>query len=498
MRRKVTQRMAEWRSREGRGCLLIHGARQVGKTYSILDFARSNYRNVVYVDFVGDPNARRLFDGYLDVDSVVMQMSLAFPDARFVPGETVIVLDEIQECPRARAALKPFADDGRYDVIASGSLLGIGLSEVPSMPVGRVDHVWMYPMDFEEFLWALGLSDDALDSIRAHIRDRTALGESVHSNLMRYLGWYTVTGGMPEAVSRFISERKFDEVRRIQNNIIEDYKSDISKHCEPIYKTRTERCFESISRHLAKDNRRFIYSDVDGSVEYKVGYGYYGYSIDWLVQAGIAFECRRVSDPLIPAEQSAMDEPIPDDGPADPRRHHVMKLYMGDTGLLASLYDSSVALEILRGNQEVNRGALTENLVACMLRSQGRKTLFYERTHEMEIDFVLVVGGRPTAVEVKSGRNRTCRSLNKAMEMYGIRGIMFDTGDIHTDDEDVEHFPIYAAAFMDCIDPPVDVELDLGGIEELNRELTGHRPGHGIVWCSGRDSNPCVGLERAE
>ena len=432
LRRKIDDILREWKRDPERKSLLIQGARQIGKTYSIRRFADENYRTVVYMDFSADPTAREVFDGDLNVDTMVTRISGMFPDAEIVPYDTVFILDEVQECPRARSAMKPFSDDPRYDIIASGSLLGLKLSRVPIVPVGKQNRIWMYPLDFEEFLWALGVSDRVISHVRACIRDRVPLGESLHSTLMKYMNWYILTGGMPEV------------------------------------------CFESISRFLGKDNKRFIAAAVDPGLGYRPASSLYGYAVKWLLQAGVVYECRRVSNPLIPAEESGIETERPDveviDGDRSPG---TFKLYFMDTGLLARMYDPSVYAQILSGNVEVNRGALTENLVACILKAQGRKLLYFERTREIEIDFVMVVGGRPTAVEVKSGRKRSCRSLNKAMSDYGMRGIMFDTLDIHTDDKGVEHFPLYAAAFMDEIDSSPDLKVDIDGVEELNRMFDG-------------------------
>lgn len=493
LRRKITEALIEWKSRDDRKSLIIRGARQVGKTFSILEFAKENYRSVVYLNFVDNESASALFEGDLDVDSVITRISGAMPDADLIPYETIIILDEIQECPRARTCLKAFSKDKRYDVVASGSLLGIRLSVVPDIPVGQEERLWMHPLDFEEFLWALGLKDDVIAHIRTCIRERRPLGESIHGSLMKYLTWYMLVGGMPEAVSAFLENHTFNGVRRVQSNIIADYEDDIAKHCAEEERVRTELCFESISRFLSKDNRRFVASAVEPDLGYRPSVSRYEYALNWLSQAGIVFECRRVSNPKMPAEESGIDiEKTPlvkadaESTNGTDSRDNLMtasktdencqmgtfKLYMMDTGLLTFLYDPSIYQQILAGNIEVNRGALTENLVAGMLRSQGRKLLYFEKYHEIEIDFLLVVNGRPTAVEVKSGRKRTCKSLNKAMEDYGLKGIMFDTADIFTDDKGVEHFPIYAAAFMDCIDPQDKIVIDFSSVKDLNGMFT--------------------------
>lgn len=473
MRRKVTAELEKWRSREDRKSLLIKGARQIGKTYSILDFAEKNYRNVVYFDFNTDETASKAFDGPLDVDSILLGLSSIRPDTSFEPYETVIILDEIQLCPRARSSLKAFSQDPRYDVIASGSLLGLELSKVPLVPVGYVDHMDMYPMDFEEFLWAMNINENVIAHIKDRITLREPIGKAVHDSMMSYFSWYMLVGGMPLPVLNFSKQRTFDDVRQAQNNIMQDYRDDVNKYCEEKEVLRTKRCFDSLEHQLAKDNRKFTISAIEPELSYRPSSERYEYAIDWLIQAGLVLPCYRVSNPNMPAEETVIgrrDQYRIDDA-EDTVGEYLFKLYVFDCGLLAYMHDPSIYREVISGNREYNRGSLVENAVACMLNTQGRKLLYYEKTREMEIDFILVIGGHSTAVEVKSGRNRSCRSLNKAMGRFGMKGMMLDDTDIFTDDKGVEHLPLYAAAFMDCVDPPKKIEIDFDSIDRLNAEF---------------------------
>ncbi len=472
MKRKVTEQLSEWKRREGHYSLIVRGARQVGKTYIIQQFATDNYPNVIYINFELMPEMKMAFEEDLTVDAIVRNLSYLFTNVRIVARETVFILDEIQACPKARTSLKSFSLDGRYDVIASGSLLGIELADVPSLPVGYTESIQMHPMDFEEFLWALDMPSELIQPIRKHIHEKAELGNVVLNQMMKYLDWYLLTGGMPEVVAEFTKERKFDNVRRIQQRIVQDYREDVIKYCENRLKPRTLNCLDSINRHLAKDNRRFNYSDVERSTT-KRGVDYYGEAIDWLRLAGIGVYCNRVTDPNIPFEES-----LASDNPSDDSLG-TFKLYLLDTGLLASTYDKEVGTEILRGNIEVNRGALTENLVANMLYCQGRKLFYFEKVRDVELDFLLMIQGRSTAVEVKSGRNRTHKSLNKAMERYELNGIMFDTGDIRLGDDGVVHYPLFAAAFLDEIDPPMElrVDFDPSEMDDLAGALGVEAPG---------------------
>lgn len=399
-----------------------------------------------------------------------MGLSSVRPDTSFEPYETVIILDEIQLCPRARSSLKAFSQDPRYDVIASGSLLGLELSKVPLVPVGYVDHLEMHPMDFEEFLWAMNINENVISHVKDRITLREPIGKAVHESMMSYLGWYMLVGGMPLPVLYFSEQHTFDNVRRSQNNIMQDYKEDMSRYCEEKEIMRTKRCFDSLEYQLARDNKKFVISAIEPELSYRPSAERYEYAINWLIQAGLVLQCYRVSDLNMPAEETIIGrrDRYRIDDQQDTVGEYLFKLYVFDCGLLAFMHDPSIYQEVLTGNIEYNRGSLMENAIACMLHTQHRKLLYYEKKREMEIDFILIIGGHPTAIEVKSGRNRSCRSLNKAMERFNIRGVMLSDTDIFTDDKGVEHLPLYAAAFMDCIDPPKKVGVDFSSIDELN------------------------------
>ena len=207
MRRKMSTVLEEWKSRKDRKSLLLRGARQVGKTYTLVEFASKAYKHHILLDFMKDPGLKSIFQSGLDVDSIILRISARYPDADIVPYETALIFDEIQECPAAYASLKSFSADPRYDVLASGSLLGLKLNDLPDVPVGQLKRIDMHPMDFEEFLWAIGLKDAVIEEIRSHIRDRKPLGESLHDTLKEYMDWYMLVGGMPAAVEAFVEDR---------------------------------------------------------------------------------------------------------------------------------------------------------------------------------------------------------------------------------------------------------------------------------------------------
>lgn len=265
LKRKIEDRLTEWKNTPGRKPLIIKGCRQCGKTFSVLEFARKNYRHVVYLNFFENPDYASVFAGSLEIDNIVMMLSaLLGKEAVFEAGETVLVLDEIQDCPEARTALKFFRIDGRYDVIGTGSLLGVkGYGKEPkSIPVGSETVIDMYPLDFEEFLWANGISEPVIAMLQKSLDTETPVPEALHNRMRQLLLQYTVVGGMPDAVQTFVDSKQMDEVLRIQRDIVRSYEDDMVKYAEKKDKSRIKECFQSIPRQLAKENKKFQYSVV--------------------------------------------------------------------------------------------------------------------------------------------------------------------------------------------------------------------------------------------
>lgn len=459
MRRKITMDLEEWLSSGRKTCPIIRGARQVGKTYVINEFLKAHFDNILYIDMSIHHEARNAFDGNLDVDTVIMLLSSQYLDFHFIPGKTAIFLDEIQECPRAQTALKSFAQDGRYKVIASGSLLGLHRNEIPLIPMGYWEPMYLGPMDFEEFLWAAGMSEDVIGHVKDCIARKEPLGSAVFNSFMANLRKYAVIGGMPQAVAAFIETRTFDSVRNIQKAIISDYMRDIEKYADEGQINRIQACFRSIPSILSKENRRFLFTDIQDGPEYKVGMKYYGAALDWLDMASIVLFCENLTEMHEPLEERV--------------KPHEFKAYFLDTGLLIAMYSDNLMPKILAGDMGINNGAIAENLVACMLHLQGRRLMYYgKRDKRVEIDFVTSTMDGIAAIEVKSGSNRQCASLNKVIG-DSIRGIMLETRDIFTDDRGVDHYPLFCAAFMDCIDPSKPPVADFSDIEELNRMFSG-------------------------
>ena len=474
MRRKITDVIERWNSSDQRKALLIKGPRQVGKTFSIEEFGKRVYgEHFLEINFKNNPDAANIFKGELDVDHIIMRMSAKFRDFDFVPYETLIFLDEIQNCPQARTALKPLAKDGRYKVIASGSLMGIRMRDVGLHPTGYLQRVDMHPMDFEEFLWALDMPQRVIENVRDSISRREPIDEFVFKTFSELYNTYLVVGGMPEALGSFVDSRMLNGLDEVFGELREGYSDDIASYAEGTAKALAGPCLQSIPRMLSMENKKFMYSKVErgdpvegGDDEpplkegsKNTGFRYFAPALNWLSMAGITLTCNNVSEPRAPLEERMQTDKF--------------KLYLMDTGFLLSFYDKSVFQEVFGGNTDANLGAIAENAVAQAFSAQGRELMYFSRDNpRAEVDFVTVVRGRVCCVEVKSGENRDCRSLNRVMRDYGTGGIMFETRNVFVDEKGVEHYPLFAASFMDSIDPRPGMRVDLSDLDRI-REMYG-------------------------
>ena len=407
LKRKIEQRLQEWKRSSNRKPLLIKGCRQCGKTYSVLDFAKKNYKHVVYLNFFENPDYCSVFEGSLEIDNITMLLSaLLGSEAVFEPGKTILVLDEIQECPDARTALKFFHLDGRYDVIGTGSLLGVrGYGKEPkSIPVGYETTIDMSPLDFEEFLWANGISEVVIDSLRKNIRAVTPVPEALHKKMRQLLLQYTVVGGMPDVVQTFVDTKRLDEVLNMQRDIVRSYEDDMIKYANQKDKSHILECFQSIPKQLSKENKKFQYSVVKkGSTASK-----YAGSLQWIEDAGIISRCYNLSATELPLDGNAQDD--------------VFKVYMRDCGLFISMLEDGTQFDVLQGNLARYKGAIFENLIADMFTKMGRKLYYFHKNSGLEVDFVIRYKGECTLVEVKasSGNTKSTKTILAHPEKYHV------------------------------------------------------------------------------
>lgn len=407
LKRKIEQRLQEWKRSPNRKPLLIKGCRQCGKTYSVLDFAKKNYKHVVYLNFFENPDYCSVFEGSLEIDNITMLLSaLLGSEAVFEPGNTILVLDEIQECPDARTALKFFHLDGRYDVIGTGSLLGVrGYGKEPkSIPVGYETTIDMSPLDFEEFLWANGISEVVIDSLRKNIRGVTSVPAALHKKMRQLLLQYTVVGGMPDVVQTFVDTKRLDEVLNMQRDIVRSYEDDMIKYANQKDKSHILECFQSIPKQLSKENKKFQYSVVKkGSTASK-----YAGSLQWIEDAGIISRCYNLTATELPLDGNAQDD--------------VFKVYMRDCGLFISMLEDGTQFDVLQGNLARYKGAIFENLIADMFTKMGRKLYYFHKNSGLEVDFVIRYKGECTLVEVKasSGNTKSTKTILAHPEKYHV------------------------------------------------------------------------------
>ena len=435
LKRKIEKSLIEWKNTAGRKPLIVKGCRQCGKTFSVLKFAKENYKHVVYLNFFENPDYSSVFAGALDVDTIVMMLSALLVDkAVFEPNETVLVLDEIQECPEARTALKFFRTDGRYDVIGTGSLLGVkGYGKEPkSIPVGSETVIDMYPLDFEEFLWANGISESIIDMLQKSMDAETPVPEALHSRMRQLILQYAVVGGMPDAVQTFVDGRQMGDVLRIQRDIVRSYEDDMVKYAEKKDKARIRECFQSIPRQLAKENKKFQYSVVrKGSTAVK-----YAGSLQWIEDAEIITRCHNLSITELPLDGNAEED--------------VFKVYMCDMGLFVSMLEDGTQYDILQGNLYGYKGAIFENLIADIFFKMGRKLYYFHKDSGLEVDFVIRYRGECTLVEVKAatGNVKSTKTILKHPEKYHVSSAI-KLGDYNVGrDGQILTLPLYMAFLL--------------------------------------------------
>ncbi len=407
LKRKIEQRLLAWKENPNRKPLIVKGCRQCGKTFSVCEFAKKHYGHVVYLNFFENPLYAEIFSESLDVDHLVMMMSsrLTAPVV-FEAGKTVIILDEIQDCPEARTALKFFRLDGRYDVIATGSLLGVkGYGKEPrSIPVGSETVVDMYPLDFEEFLWANGIGEPIIGLLKKSLAGETPVPAALHSRMGELLRQYMVVGGMPDAVQTFIGTKNMQEVREVQRDIVRSYEDDMVKYAAREDKARIRECFQSIPRQLSKENKKFQYAVVKKGSRASQ----YSGSLQWIEDAGIIARCYNLSTTELPLEGYAIAD--------------CFKVYMVDCGLFASMLEGDTQADILMGNITRYKGAIYENLMADMFAKMGRKLYYYHQNSGLEVDFIMRYKGKCVLVEVKAntGYTKSARTVLENPSRYHV------------------------------------------------------------------------------
>ena len=432
-KRKIDKFLADWKNNHSHKPLIVKGARQIGKTESILHFANENYENVVYINFVLDKKYTTIVNDGYDVETVVKNITLINPSTKFIPDKTLIVFDEIQEYPDIATSLKAFNLDKRYDVICSGSMLGINYKKIHSNSVGSKTDYEMFSMDFEEFLWAKGYEDTAINSILEHMISLTPFSETEVSVYKSLFLDYCVLGGMPDVIKGYIKTGTFSQSLEIQGQIRLEYEEDVRKYAEGLDQAKIISVYRSIPAQLAKENKKFQFSIIDKKARSREYTG----CIEWLIDAGVVTECNCLNYPELPLK-----------GNVDNSKY---KLYYPDTGLLISALDEE-AQEDLRVNKNlgVYKGALYENFVAEAFVKQGLGLFYYKKDNStLEEDFFVRSKNELIPVEVKSN-NDSSKSLTALIKSdryadikHGIKLGDFNVGVANN----IYTFP-YFCAFM--------------------------------------------------
>jgi len=427
----MLQTLLNWKTGKKNECLLVKGARQIGKTFIIDKLGREYYQKYIYINFLENQHLKAIFDGSLEASEIYKKISLNFFNIEFISGNTLIFLDEIQECPNARTALKFLALDNSYDVIASGSLLGISYKNVPSIPVGYETQLEMHSLDFEEFLWAMGIGEQVIVSVKEYFDRLEKIPESMHVQMIKYLREYVVIGGMPAVINRYLETNNFSEVQKEQDKILNSFLDDISKYASTTEKPKARNSFLSIPKQLAREYKKFQFSVVEkGATARK-----YANSLEWLRDANLIRFCYNVSTPSFPLAAYERDDQY--------------KIYLNDIGLLAAMYGFEIKKEIIENTLTgPMKGGVYENLIADILIKKGRRLNYYKADNSsQEIDFLLSGEGSVIPVEVKAG-NTSSASLNNLLSNPDIKiGYKLVSGNVGRSEKKIT-MPLYMAMFL--------------------------------------------------
>lgn len=429
--RKIHNTLLSWKESNINKALLVKGARQVGKTTSIREFGKQHFKNFIEINFEMMPIAKRAFEGNLDAKTIILNLS-SMGFGPFEEGKTLVFFDEIQSCPQARTAIKFLVEDGSLKYIESGSLLGINYKDVSSYPVGYEQQISMFPLDFEEFLYANGISTNVMELLKSCYHNKTSVPPFIHEQISALFRQYLVVGGMPEAVQSFIKEKDLSVVRQIQRNILNSYRDDIAKYAQS-EKHLAKIVFDAIPSQLSKQNKRFILADIEkGAAQRK-----YRDSIEWLVDAGIAY---------FSFNAGAFDLPF-----SIYEKRNLFKLFLLDIGLLCNTMMADTQFQILQGDTSINQGALMENYIAAELSKKEIPLYYYDQKSRQELDFVFADQGKISIIEVKSSKNyKRHDSLNNVLKKYPnkiAKSMVFSPYNLEIEDN-ITYYPFYMSMFI--------------------------------------------------
>ncbi len=428
--RKIEKVLDDFYDKKEKKALLITGARQIGKTFSIREFGK-RYPVFVEINFLENKMARSLFENAGSREELLLRLSM-FAEEPLVPGETLVFLDEVQECKEIVTAIKFLVEEGSYQYVLSGSLLGVDLKNVRSVPVGYMDTVEMYPLDFEEFAVANGVSERVLTALKTSFEEVKEVDSLIHEKMMELFRLYLIVGGMPAVVSKYLKTNNLQEVIREQKSILEAYKKDIGKY-DPENKLYLEDIFNLIPSELNNKNKRFIMKNLNENFKFSR----YGNSFVWLKDAGVALPVFCVEEPRSPLLLS--------------KATNLFKLFLSDVGLLAAMYMDNIQIKVLNKEKDINFGAIYENVAAQELKAHGFDLYYFNSKKQGELDFLIEQEGEVLPLEIKSGKNYTKHAaLNNVLEneTYNIsKAYVFHSGNVSRKDK-VRYYPVYMLMFL--------------------------------------------------
>ncbi len=429
--RKIEKVLERFHKSKNNKALLITGARQVGKTYSIREFGKSHYESFVELNFLENKDAQNLFENATDSKDLLMRLS-AIAGEKMIPGKTLIFFDEIQAAKEIVTSIKFLVEDNSYSYILSGSMLGVELKNLRSVPVGYMDIVEMYPLDFEEFALANGVSSRVIDSLRDAFDKHRLVDQIVHNKMTALFELYLIVGGMPAAVGKYLETNNLSEVLREQRSIMELYKMDIGQY-DPDHKLYIEEIFDLIPSELNSQNKRFILKNLNENLKFSR----YENSFIWLKDAGVALPAFCASEPRVPLKIS--------------KSTNLFKLFLSDVGLLSSAYMNNIQVKILNHEKDINFGSIYENAVAQELKAHGFDLYYFRSKKQGELDFIVEKDGEILPIEVKSGKDykkHAALSNIMANEDYKIPlAYVFHNGNVEQTDR-VIYLPVYMLMFL--------------------------------------------------
>lgn len=428
--RKIEQILEEFYEKEEKKALLVTGARQIGKTFSIREFGK-RYSSFVEINFLENKTACSLFEKAENSEDILLRLSM-IAEVPLVPGETLIFLDEVQECKEIVTAIKFLVEEGSYRYVLSGSLLGVDLKDIRSVPVGYMDIVEMYPLDFEEFAVANGVSERVLRALEDAFTQEKEVDSLIHDKMMELFRLYLIVGGMPAVVTKYLTTNNLQEVVKEQKSILEAYKKDISKY-DPENKLYLEDIFELIPSELNSKNKRFILKSLNENFKFSR----YSNSFVWLKDAGVALPAFCAEEPRCPLLLS--------------KATNLFKLFLSDVGLLAAMYMDNIQIKVLNREKDINFGAIYENAVAQELKAHGFDLYYFNSKKQGELDFLIEQGGEVLPLEIKSGKAYTKHAaLSHVLENedYQIsKAYVFHNGNVSRKGK-VLYAPVYMLMFV--------------------------------------------------